>query len=285
MGAALTYARRYSLFTLVGIAGEDDLDAPDLTDPNPGIENLRVNSKTASNGGQQTAPDRLPGRGGGAHKSGSASLRSELSAALSASLRAELFREIERLGSADDAALWARRRLSVKNQLSATDAEQVEEAFATKLAVITPQSANSDEVTTALTDQSVVEKTLQIKKSVAGFPEPRRVRDRDHVRHVMKQPCLVCGRRPSDPHHLRFAQSRALGRKVSDKFTVPLCRVHHREIHLCGNEEAWWQKTGLDPLAAARTLWLETHPLPRAEAAATNNQATRTSESDAARER
>ena len=32
MGAALTYARRYALFTLVGIAGEDDLDAPDLCD-------------------------------------------------------------------------------------------------------------------------------------------------------------------------------------------------------------------------------------------------------------
>jgi hypothetical protein len=36
MGAALTYARRYALFTLVGIAGEDDLDAPDLgVDPTP----------------------------------------------------------------------------------------------------------------------------------------------------------------------------------------------------------------------------------------------------------
>jgi hypothetical protein len=60
MGAALTYARRYSLFALVGIAGEDDLDAPDITEPNPEIESLSVNSKTASNGGQQTAPDRLP---------------------------------------------------------------------------------------------------------------------------------------------------------------------------------------------------------------------------------
>jgi len=86
MGAALTYARRYSLFTLVGIAGEDDLDAPDLTEPNPEIENLKVNSKTASNGGQQTAPDRLPRRGGRTNKSGSASLQSELSTALSASL-------------------------------------------------------------------------------------------------------------------------------------------------------------------------------------------------------
>jgi hypothetical protein len=262
MGAALTYARRYALFTLVGIAGEDDLDAPDLADPNPEIENLRVNSKTASNGGQQTAPDRLRSRGGGgAHKSGSPSLRSELSAALSASLRAELLREIERLGSADDAALWARRRLPAKNQLSATDAQQVEETFAAKLAVITPHTAKSDDVTTALTDQSVVEKMLQINKSVAGFPKPRRIRDRDHIRHIIRQPCLICGRRPSDPHHLRFAQSRALGRKVSDEFIVPLCRGHHRELHRRGDEAAWWRKIGIDPFPAARALWLQTRPL------------------------
>ncbi|MGB6286508.1 MAG: ERF family protein [Xanthobacteraceae bacterium] len=260
MGAALTYARRYSLFTLVGIAGEDDLDAPDLTDPNPKIENLRVNSKTASNGGQQTVPDRPPGCGGGARKS-SASLQSELSPALSASLRAGLLPEIERLGSADDAALWARRRLPAKNQLSATDAQQVEEAFAAKLAVITPHTAKSDDVTTSLTDQSVVEKMLQINKSVAGFPKPRRIRDRDHIRHVIKQACLICGRRPSDPHHLRFAQIRALGRKVSDEFTVPLCRGHHRELHRRGDEAAWWEKIGIDPFPAARALWLQTRPL------------------------
>jgi hypothetical protein len=62
-------------------------------------------------------------------------------------------------------------------------------------------------------------------------------------------------------------QWRALGRKVSDEFTVPLCRTHHREIHRCGDEGSWWQNTGIDPLAAARTLWLETHPLLAAEAA------------------
>ncbi len=173
-----------------------------------------------------------------------------------------MLREIERLGSADDAALWARRRLPAKNQLSATDAHQVEQAFAVKLTVTTLQSAKADDVTTALTDPSLVEKTAQINKSVAVFPEPRRIRDRDHIRHVIKQPCLLCGRRPSDPHHLRFAQSRALGRKVSDEFTVPLCRVHHREIHRCGDEAAWWNKTGVDPTAAARGLWLKTHPLP-----------------------
>ena len=261
MGAALTYARRYALFTLVGIAGEDDLDASDLIGPVAQTEKPSIESKSVGNGGQPTSSNRRAR----ANKFSSPSPDSELSVTLSASLRTELLREIEGLSAADNAALWARRRLPAKNQLSATDAEQVEEAFAAKLAVIQTQSAKSDDV---LPEQSLAEQTsaaTQINKSVLVFPEPRRVRDRDHIRHVINQPCLVCGRRPSDPHHLRFAQSRALGRKVSDEFTVPLCRAHHREVHRCGNEGSWWRKTGIDPLAAARSLWLETHPLPRAE--------------------
>jgi hypothetical protein len=273
MGAALTYARRYALFTLVGIAGEDDLDAPDLIGPDAQTEKVSVESKSVGIGAQPTSSNRRTGRAR-ANKFSSPLANSELSVALSASLRVELLREIEALGAADDAALWAQRRLPAKNQLSATDAHQVEEAFASKLAVIQAQSAKSDNV---LSEQSVAEQNgaaAQINKSVLAFPEPRRVRDRDHIRHVIKQPCLVCGRRPSDPHHLRFAQSRALGRKVSDEFTVPLCRAHHREVHRCGNEDSWWRKTGIDAIPAARTLWLETHPLPRAEATATINEAT-----------
>jgi len=273
MGAALTYARRYSLFTLVGIAGEDDLDAPDLMDPDPETGKLRFNSKSGGNGGQQIRSDRPAGRGAG-NKPATASLQPELSVALSASLRIELVGQIDGLSSADEAALWARRRLVAKNQLSAADAQKVEEAFAAKLAVIPPNGAKADGGTTAFTDQSLDGQTLQINKSVLEFPEPRRVRDRDHIRHVIKQPCLICGRRPSDPHHLRFVQSRALGRKVSDEFTVPLCRTHHREVHRCGEEGSWWQKTAIDPLAAARTLWLETHPLPKAETTAAANDVT-----------
>ena len=100
-----------------------------------------------------------------------------------------------------------------------------------------------------------------IEKSAPGHPEPRRIRDREHVKFVAGHPCLICGRRPADPHHLRFAQSRALGRKVSDEFTVPLCRGHHREVHRCGDEAAWWAKVGVDPLGVANALWRETHPL------------------------
>jgi hypothetical protein len=264
MGAALTYARRYALFTLVGIAGEDDLDAPDLIGPVPQIGKPSIESKSVGNGRQPTSSNHRAGRAR-ANKFNSPSPASELSVALSASLRAELLREIEGFGSADDAALWAQRRLVAKNQLSAADAQLVEEAFAAKLESIHPQNAS-------VGDHGITEKTgiSEVDKSILAFPEPRRIRDRDHVRHVIKQPCLVCGRRPSDPHHLRFAQTRALGRKVSDEFTVPLCRTHHREIHRCGNEGLWWGKTGIDPLVAARTLWLETHPLLRAEATAAN---------------
>jgi hypothetical protein len=225
MGAALTYARRYALFTLVGIAGEDDLDAPDLIGPGTQIGKPNIESKSVGNGGKPTSSNRRAGP----NKFSSPSPDSELSVTLSASLRAELLREIECLGAAEDAALWAQRRLPAKNQLSATDAQQVEESFAAKLALIHPQTASVGQVITEKTGIS------EVNKSVLAFPEPRRIRDRDHVRHVMKQPCLICGRRPSDPHHLRFAQSRALGRKVSDEFTVPLCRAHHREIHRCGD--------------------------------------------------
>jgi len=261
MGAALTYARRYALFTLVGIAGEDDLDAPDLVDPVQQPATLRIEGNSVGNGRQPTTSNRKAGRAR-ANKFSSPLPQSELSAALSASLRIELLSEIGNLGAADDAALWAQRRLPAKNQLSATDAQQVEEAFAAKLAVMQAQSAKSDEV---LSEPSLAEQTsaaTQINKSVLVLPEPRRVRDRDHIRHVIKEPCLVCGRRPSDPHHLRFAQSRALGRKVSDEFTVPLCRGHHRELHRHGDEAGWWEKLGLDPASAARALWLKTHPLP-----------------------
>jgi hypothetical protein len=53
---------------------------------------------------------------------------------------------------------------------------------------------------------------------------------------------------PCDPHHLRFAQPRAMGLKVSDEFTVPLCRGHHRQLNQAGNEEAWWENLRINAL-------------------------------------
>ena len=84
---------------------------------------------------------------------------------------------------------------------------------------------------------------------------PRRYRSREHLRYVISQPCLFCARKPSDPHHLRFMQPRALGRKTSDEFVVPLCRTHHRAAHRAADEQAWWKAIGIDPVKIARKLW------------------------------
>src|SRR5207248_11769585 len=122
-----------------------------------------------------------------------------------------------------------------------------------------PKAPDSEQATR---QRRVRNQQRAINKTILALPVPRRVRDRDHVRSVAKQPCLVCGRRPADAHHLRFAQLPALGRKVSDEFTVPLCRGHHREAHRSGDEAIWRHKIGVDPTLTARALWLQTHPLP-----------------------
>jgi hypothetical protein len=255
MGAALTYARRYALFTLVGIAGEDDLDAPDLMAPTPAAslsKEPRHDSRRGGNGRNRTARPKPAA--------------DELSLALSASLRDELLGEIESLNSNDEAALWARRRGGAKNSLNAADAADLEQAFESRLNTlpISAEGPTTHQTQAPRVNHAHGDKKRRgpstIDKSVLALPAPRRIRDREHVKSVAKQPCLVCGRRPADAHHLRFAQSRALSRKVSDEFTVPLCRGHHREVHRSGNEAAWWKKQAIDPTAAARALWLETHP-------------------------
>jgi hypothetical protein len=97
----------------------------------------------------------------------------------------------------------------------------------------------------------------KIDKSVLTIGEPKRHRDKNHLRFVSSQPCLVCRQLPSDAHHLRFAQPRALGLKVSDEFTVPLCRDHHQQLHQAGNEVSWWHDLSIKPLPIAKDLWSE----------------------------
>jgi hypothetical protein len=112
----------------------------------------------------------------------------------------------------------------------------------------------------------------QIDKSVFAIAEPKRLRDKTHLRFVASQPCIICGRQPSDPHHLRFAQLRALGLKVSDEFTVPLCRGHHRQLHQAGNEVAWWEGLRINALEIAKGLWDQTHPKSATESSHQSNE-------------
>jgi len=251
MGAALTYARRYALFTVVGIAGEDDLDASDLVTPTKPLPRTEEPSFGKQKG-------RL--NGGPAHreKNGRPHPTGLLNPATSAALREQLVAQLNDLRSGEDAATWGLQALAAKNTLLPADAERVESAFQVQLSKLASEPAAA---ASSKRSQKMKQCRAAINKTVLTLPTARRVRDREHVKSVAKQPCLVCGRRPADAHHLRFAQSPALGRKVSDEFTVPLCRGHHREVHRCGDEAAWWLKTGIDASGAARLLWLRSHPL------------------------
>jgi len=174
-----------------------------------------------------------------------------LSSDESAALRDRLLGEIEDLQSQESATNWAQGALAAKNRLSAEDAKVVEEAFEKRLSELLP-SESAEVVAELSADQ------MGVDKSVLTVAAPRRYRNRDHLRFVMQQPCLLCGRKPSDAHHIRFVQPRALGRKASDEFAVPLCRSHHRAVHRAGDEKAWWKQAGIDPIKVARKLWKHT---------------------------
>jgi hypothetical protein len=262
MGAALTYARRYALFTLVGIAGEDDLDAPDLCNaPSPtGVSDER-SPKPGS--GQFEEPLRRPGNGQRRH-----SIQGERPSTLepdrSAALRRTMLAGLGNITSADGAAMWAREALPDKNRLLTSDAKLVEDAFEQKVAefassesaeALAAHAAEASAGHSTGADKALPNENSGLANAIAT---PRRYRNREHLRYVAQQPCLICGRKQSDPHHLRYLQPRALGRKVSDEFAVPLCRSHHRAVHRASNEQAWWKTADIDPVKIARQLWVQT---------------------------
>jgi hypothetical protein len=191
-----------------------------------------------------------------------------LAAEQSAPQRDRLLAELGGLRSNDEAAIWAHQSLPAKNTLTVADAQLVEEGFRIRLSALgdeepgMPSEGAEDLGEAQLTmPNPAATKPLVAPSSGPGIRRGQvaaktiRLRDKDHRRFVSTQPCLVCGRSPAEAHHLRFAQPRALSRKVSDEFTVPLCRVHHRELHRHGAEVAWWQSIKIDPLPVAHRLW------------------------------
>jgi ERF superfamily len=295
MGAALTYARRYALFTLVGIAGEDDLDAPDLlvniTDGgSPRVSELARSGKMNGHAVDATiAPGMAVGNGGRRQLQSSKPI---LDADTSRTVRDKLLNQVAVLDATDAAIEWAGQSLGAKNTLTAEDASIVEAAFRDRMRILEPEAYRptpapseppNDRAETAPRAGStgpakpsqpadahvlVRDAQKQRKRQASRIRTERadnlasvklrRSRDKDHLRFITRQSCTVCGRQPSEAHHLRFSQPRALGRKVSDELTVPLCRVHHRELHRQGDERAWWSKVNIDPVPIALRFWQQT---------------------------
>jgi hypothetical protein len=184
----------------------------------------------------------------------------------SGALRDRVLAELEALRSSEEAAVWARDGLIAKNTLSKADADAIEALFRAKLASLGERQdaedisrvpANASLSPSGSEGDQPAEHNLSSGESNRRRPVAKtiRLRDKGHLKFVSRQPCLICGRKPTDPHHLRFAQPRALARKVSDEFTVPLCRLHHRELHRTGDEAAWWTGLNIDPIPTALSLW------------------------------
>jgi ERF superfamily len=298
MGAALTYARRYALFTLVGIAGEDDLDAPDLNlragaPANDGDPNERDAAQaTTAQAEATTSPRergavtfqpsiRVPANHEPAVRASSGRkgavprpVGAVLSAEESARLRDQLISDLSRFHSSDEAADWVHENLAVKNSLTAPDAKSVESSFRERVVALEAGPAvvegQSDPTNDDRTEPADIQALTERMNASAAPPiillqqsarcrrvanKTIRLRDKEHCRSLTSQPCVVCGRMPSEAHHIRFAQPRALGRKVSDEYTVPVCRLHHRELHRYGDEASWWVGMNVDPLPIALELW------------------------------
>jgi len=166
-----------------------------------------------------------------------------LSAMASKDLLRQLILELNGLTDLDALAGWAHRALLLKGQLSTADAKKLDAAFAEALvklgdvdSILPGHDARDTVGQLASTDGDI--------GAIVAIPKPVHERDRHHLKFVTAQPCLVCGRTPTDAHHIKFAGLQAMGRKVSDKYTVPICRLHHRELHRHGREHLWWQSKG-----------------------------------------
>jgi hypothetical protein len=190
-------------------------------------------------------------------------------------LRERLLASLGELQSADEATDWVHKNLAAKNTLIAVDADRVEAVFRDRLEAIESTSiAIPGELQSAPAEESkprVGKPFVSPMDDAAGPPIalPRtagrpgrrvagktiRQRDKEHCKFVASQPCIVCGRTPSEAHHIRFAQPRALGRKVSDEYTIPVSRLHHRELHGYGDEASWWASVSIDPMPIALVLW------------------------------
>jgi len=300
MGAALTYARRYALFTMVGIAGEDDLDAPDVSnspssDSDAGVQNIGLPS---------ASQPKEPSTGGSGMPATAAMVPEP------AMTCARLLANIESCKTLADLNLRAAGFLKAKNRLCSGEAKEIEAAFTARLIALDPPSdalagaeatAASAPTTSdynrfddqpamsgpsigakrrvgrprkvdtkaraksqegmALSDVPSEDiKDPNIENGALAIPKLRYLRDKAHLRFVASHPCLICERSPADAHHVRFAQHQALGRKVSDEFTVPLCRAHHRDNHRFGDERGWWSRVSIDPIEISQRLWTMSRP-------------------------
>ena len=169
----------------------------------------------------------------------------------------EALRRIDGLDTVEAVyAFWSRNsaafgKLRIGTELGDASARQLAEALKERARQVGQPPTNTS-------NDATVAPTPAVAPTTSGYliPKEKRVRDRTHLAFVASQPCLICGRRPAQAHHMRFAQRHGLSMKVSDEFTVPVCNTHHDQLHRTGDERGFWVQHGIrDPLKLAERLW------------------------------
>jgi hypothetical protein len=165
-------------------------------------------------------------------------------------------RGISTIATDEGLALRAHRSLPLKNTLLQEDSQAVEAAYLSKLVACSQEpSASTEPILRMSKALGPGNQEAPRETPVAPLTKAIRKRSKAHLAFVASQPCLICKSSPRDVHYLKIAQPRSLGRKVSDEFTVPLCREHHQALHRHGNEANWWANMQVAPLPIAKELW------------------------------
>ena len=273
MGAALTYARRYALFTLVGIAGEDDLDAPDLVRRSAlGRRGQRPDGRSSrgtiesrlplAHARQWPCPRRHEGRA--AHDPRSRPIGRVARKAAGRGWRTYIGRS--RRG-------WAREALAAKNSLTATDAKLVEDAFEQRLSelriarrcvrrhedavgassgspcrIIEPAgiaTASSHRPTASTRASLQLPRPAAIATGSTFGLSPSSLASSAAASRRTRTICATCSHARSAARPATSSRSRSAASIIGS-------------VHRAGNEGAWWQEAGIDPIKAARKLWKRT---------------------------
>lgn len=94
------------------------------------------------------------------------------------------------------------------------------------------------------------------------IPKTKNIRSKKHIQRLKSLACMICSFSPVDAHHLLRAGGKGMGQKAGDNWAVPLCRLHHLELHQLGGEVEFFERRGMPYEGVKRyatELWEQTH--------------------------
>ena len=100
------------------------------------------------------------------------------------------------------------------------------------------------------------------KCTILSEDKVQRIKDKEYLKWVASNPCILCQNTQSQAHHVTFAMPRGFSQKVGDQFTVPLCYKHHHQLHTNGmSEKDFWSKLDIDAVDICSKFYSHYHDM------------------------